>query len=257
MVIGINTGAEGITLISAVTAKLVLFAAQGAAGGGSLTPFDTGFTAGVLTEQAVIQRALPGVAAGTTLLRARAGPAEPLPTDLAGDIADPSLRAETACPLGSSRLGAVELKTGLVCPLGDTHQLGAALAINTGTKLRARKAPGAEGGVVFRVGGRRQTFSLPLKTIALRRVVVAAYTGATRQTRLALRAGPVGKAGVGHTLVFLALLDAVGIVALGFRFVGFVGGIRRVRRERRLLLGSRGLFTGASGVKQKHRPQTH
>jgi hypothetical protein len=257
MVIDINTGAEGITLIGAVTAELVLVAAQGAAGGGSLAALHSGLTAGVLTEQASIQRALPRVAAGTPPLRARAGSAEPLPANLAGHIADPSLRAEAACGLGSPCFGTVKLNTDLVCPLGDTRQPGAALAINTGTKLRARKAPGAKVFVVLRVGARWQTFSLALKTITLRCVVVAAHARATRQARFALRAGPVGKTGVGQALVLFALLDAVGIVALGFRLVGFVGGIRRVRRERRLLLGSGGLLTGASGVKQKHRPQTH
>jgi len=257
VVVGINTGAEGLIRVGAVTAELVFLAAKGAAGGGSLTALDSGLTGGVLAEQSIIHRALPRVAAGAPLLRARAGPTESLPTDLAGNITDPSLRAEAACSLGSPRLGTLELNTGLVCPLGDTHQLGAALAINTGTKFRARKAPGAKGLIVLSIGTRRQTLSLPLKTIALRRVVVAAHTGATRQARFALRAGSVGKAGVGQALVLFAFLEAVGIVALGFGLVDFVGRVGCVRRKRRLLLGSGGLFDGAGGAEQKHGPQAH
>jgi hypothetical protein len=257
VVVGINTGAERLTRVGAVAAELVLLAAEGAAGGGSLTALDSRLTGGVLAEQSIIHRAPPRVAAGASLLRARAGPAEPLPTDLAGHIADPSFRAEAACPLGIARLGAVELNTGLVCPLGDARQPGAALAINTGTKFRARKAPGAKGLIVLSIGTRRETLPLSLQTIALRRVVVAAHTGATRQARFALRAGPVGKAGVGEALVLFAFLEAVGIVALGFGLVDVVGCVGHVGCERRLLLGSGGLFAGAGGAEQKHGPHAH
>ena len=197
MVVGINTGAERLTRVGAVAAELVFLAAEGAAGGGSLTALDSRLTGGVLAEQSIIHRAPPRVAAGASLFRARAGPAEPLPTNLAGNIADPSLRAEAACPLGIARLGALELNAGFFFALRDARQVGAALAINTGAKLRAGKAPGAKGLIVLSIGARRQTLSLSLQAITLCCVVVVAPTGAPRQTCLARRAGAVGKAGVG------------------------------------------------------------